>query len=245
VSLDSIILAVYLAKSERASAMSPRSQLKLARRCGPRGHAAPGAGAARAVRIAGPRRLAAAALAALLPLGPVAWSQGARTQRVSITSPGSLASAPQHEALLASQLPVADRVVVRKSLRRLYLMRGATVLRSYKIALGLNPVGQKERSGDFRTPEGRYYLTRRNPRSDYFLSIQVSYPNDVDVRRARRHRWEAGGSIMIHGLPNRLSRPPQYYEKYDWTDGCIAVSDSDMLEIWLMTREHTPIDILP
>ncbi len=140
---------------------------------------------------------------------------------------------------------MADHIVVRKSLRRLYLMRGSTVLRSYRVALGLNPVGQKERSGDFRTPEGRYYLTRRNPRSEYFLSIQVSYPNPGDIARARQHGWNAGGSIMIHGLPNRLSRPPEYYEKYDWTDGCIAVSDSDMLEIWLMTGNRTPIDILP
>ncbi len=188
--------------------------------------------------------LALAAFAALLQLG-AASAHGLREQRISIRSAGSLAQAPRDEVGSTDQLPMADRVVVRKSQRRLYLMRGNTVLRSYKIALGLSPVGQKERSGDFRTPEGRYYLTRRNPRSDYFLSIQVSYPNQVDLRRARLHRWDAGGSIMIHGLPNHLRRPPEYYERYDWTDGCIAVSDSDMLEIWLMTRENTPIDILP
>lgn len=185
------------------------------------------------------------ALAAMLELGATAASaHSPREERVSIAPMGSLTQSPR-EARESDGLPVADRVVVRKSLRRLYLMRGSTVLRSYKIALGLNPVGQKERSGDFRTPEGRYYLTRRNPRSDYFLSIQVSYPNETDVRRAHLHRWDAGGSIMVHGLPNRLRRPPEYYETFDWTDGCIAVSDSDMLEIWLMTRDHTPIDILP
>ena len=231
--------------------MSPRSPPTPARPPGKRDPLAPLGATACAARTAGRRLLATAALAglvgagALALLGEAALAHDARADRVSISPPGSLAHPTQPEALGASELPVADRVVVRKSLRRLYLMRGSTVLRSYKIALGLNPVGQKERSGDFRTPEGRYYLTRRNPRSDYFLSIQVSYPNDADVRRARRHRWEAGGSIMIHGLPNLLRRPPQYYEKYDWTDGCIAVSDSDMLEIWLMTRENTPIDILP
>ena len=141
--------------------------------------------------------------------------------------------------------PVADRLVVHKAEHRLYLMRDGEVLRSYRVALGLNPTGQKERSGDFRTPEGRYYLARRNPRSDYFLSIQVSYPNDTDMRRARHHRWDAGGSIMIHGLPNQLRLPPDYYERNDWTDGCIAVSNSDMLEIWLMTQDGTPIEILP
>ena len=140
---------------------------------------------------------------------------------------------------------LADRVVVRKSERRLYLMNGTNVLRSYRVALGLNPVGPKEQEGDSRTPEGHYQLTRRNPRSEFFLSIQVSYPNDRDLQRARRNRLTPGGAIMIHGLPNELRREPTYYEKRDWTDGCIAVSDSDMLEIWLMTPPDTPIDILP
>ena len=127
----------------------------------------------------------------------------------------------------------------------MYLMHGSTVLRTYRVALGLNPVGPKEQEGDSRTPEGHYQLTRRNPRSEYFLSIQVSYPNDRDLLRARRNRLTPGGAIMIHGLPNALSREPSYYEQRDWTDGCIAVSDSDMLEIWLMTQPDTPIDILP
>lgn len=225
--------------------MTSSSQLTPARRRARWAHPVRRGRAVHTARSAGRRLLATAALAALLPLGGTVSAHGERAERVSIAPVGSLAQPPRGETLGTSELPVADHVVVRKSLRRLYLMRGNTVLRSYKVALGLNPVGQKERSGDFRTPEGRYYLTRRNPRSDYFLSIQVSYPNDSDLRRAHRHRWEAGGAIMIHGLPNHLSRPPEYYEKYDWTDGCIAVSDSDMLEIWLMTRENTPIDILP
>lgn len=144
-----------------------------------------------------------------------------------------------------SQLPMADRVLVRKSERRLYLMHGDSILRSYKIALGLNPVGHKERAGDFRTPEGRYRLTRRNPRSDFFLSIQVSYPNEEDLKRAKRNGWDAGGAIMIHGLPNQLKHAPSYYENRDWTDGCIAVSNSDMVEIWLLTPDNVPIEILP
>lgn len=175
-----------------------------------------------------------------------------RMERVSLRSPADSSRAldqaplgPTGSTGPAATLPMADHIIVRKSLRRLYLMHGDKVLRSYPIELGLSPVGQKERSGDFRTPEGQYHLTRRNPRSDYFLSIQVSYPNKADLARARRHGWNAGGSIMIHGLPNHLGRPPQYYEHFDWTDGCIAVSDSDMLEIWLMTRYGTPIDILP
>jgi murein L,D-transpeptidase YafK len=142
-------------------------------------------------------------------------------------------------------MPQADEVIVHKGERRLYLMRHGQVLRSYRIALGLDPQGPKDRAGDFRTPEGRYLLTRRNPRSDYFLSIQVSYPNEDDLRRAQREHVDPGGSIMVHGLPNTLSHQPGYYSKSDWTDGCIALSDSDMVEVWLMTRDNTPIEILP
>ncbi|HUG72863.1 MAG TPA: L,D-transpeptidase family protein [Steroidobacteraceae bacterium] len=141
-------------------------------------------------------------------------------------------------------MPTVTRVVVYKSARRMELLNGDQVLRSYRVSLGLQPRGHKEREGDFRTPEGRYYLTRRNPRSDFFLSIQVSYPNDRDVTRARSNGWEPGGAIMIHGMPNRLRQELDYYTR-DWTDGCIAVSNSDMVEIWLFTNSDTPIDILP
>lgn len=141
-------------------------------------------------------------------------------------------------------MPSVSRVVVHKAARRMELLNGESVVRSYRVSLGLQPQGHKEREGDFRTPEGRYYLTRRNPRSDFFLSIQVSYPNDGDMKRARANGWQPGGAIMIHGLPNRLKREPEYYSR-DWTDGCIAVSNSDMVEIWLLTNDNTPIDILP
>ena len=143
------------------------------------------------------------------------------------------------------ELPVATRVLVRKSERRMYLMRGDEVLRTYRVALGLNPVGHKEREGDFRTPEGRYKLVRRNPRSEFFLSMKVSYPNDVDVRNARRNGWAPGGSIMIHGLPNDPRRNADYYATQDWTDGCIAVSNADMVEIWMLVSDNTTIDIEP
>lgn len=141
--------------------------------------------------------------------------------------------------------PVASRVMVYKAARRLDLLRGTEVLRSYRVSLGLQPQGHKERAGDFRTPEGKYRLTRRNPRSDYFLSIQVSYPDPADVRRAKANGDDPGGAIMIHGMPNHMRRTPDYYATRDWTDGCIAVSNSDMVEIWLMTRPDTPIEILP
>ncbi len=142
-------------------------------------------------------------------------------------------------------LPLADSVVVRKSERKLYLMRQGEILRAYKIALGLRPEGHKQFEGDYRTPEGKYRLTRRNPNSEYFLSIQVDYPNAQDVERARRQGLRPGGAIMIHGQPNLPRKPRDYYANVDWTEGCIAVSNSDMVEIWLMTPPNTPIEITP
>jgi murein L,D-transpeptidase YafK len=146
---------------------------------------------------------------------------------------------------ISARLPDADHVVVRKSERRMYLMSGSEVLRSYRVALGLMPAGSKERSGDYRTPEGRYLLTRRNTHSDFFLAIQVSYPNASDMQRARRNRWNPGGSIMVHGLPNNLRHAPDYYANQDWTDGCIALANADMVEFWLLTHNNMPIDITP
>src|SRR5690606_21434670 len=123
--------------------------------------------------------------------------------------------------------------------------KGDRVLRSFPVALGLAPTGHKEREGDFRTPEGDYVLSGRNPNSDFFLAIQVSYPGPEDLRRAAARGVSPGGQIMIHGLPNRMSRPLDYYRSRDWTNGCIAVSNSDMVDIWLMTPDSIPIQILP
>ena len=145
----------------------------------------------------------------------------------------------------AGRLEPADRVVVRKSERSLTLYRDGRPLKSYRVSLGLSPKGHKEREGDFRTPEGRYLLTWRNPQSEYFLSIAVSYPNAEDVARARRNGWRPGGAIMIHGLPNVPRHSRERYLSTDWMDGCIAVSNEDMLEIWLLTERDTPIEILP
>jgi murein L,D-transpeptidase YafK len=176
-------------------------------------------------------------LAAAVVLG-CAWSVGhtdglAQSQPAAFTPPA------------LDSLPPVDRVVVRKAERRLMLMHGGNVVRSYHVALGLNPQGQKERAGDFRTPEGSYRLDRRNPRSDFFLSIKVSYPNEQDIRRAHTRHWDTGGSIMIHGLPNILKHEQEYYESHDWTDGCVAVSNADMVEIWMLVPDAVPIDILP
>jgi murein L,D-transpeptidase YafK len=144
-----------------------------------------------------------------------------------------------------SESELADRVVVHKSEHKLYLYSGAHLMGVYKVALGLSPVGQKERERDFRTPEGHYFLARRNIRSDYFLAIQVTYPNKQDEQRAHKNGWAPGGAIMIHGFPNSPHHPSAYYESNDWTDGCIALSNSDMVEVWMRTQDNIPIDIYP
>ncbi len=168
---------------------------------------------------------------------------------LAVLAPGSHAASPLVAAVNlprpVDSLPVANRILVRKSERRMLLMRGSEVLRTYRVALGLNPVGPKERAGDFRTPEGRYRVAKRNPRSDFFLSLQVSYPSVDDLARARRNGWDPGGSIMIHGLPNEPKKNADYYAATDWTDGCIAVSNADMVEIWMLVADSAIIEIQP
>lgn len=139
----------------------------------------------------------------------------------------------------------ADRVVVVKSQRLLHLMRGDEILRSHPVSLGGRPVGHKQEEGDLRTPEGDYVLDWRNPVSVFYMSIHISYPDAEDIRRARAEGRDPGGMIMIHGLPND-SRPTHGdYLDEDWTDGCIAVSNQAMIDIWLSVDDNTPISILP
>lgn len=145
----------------------------------------------------------------------------------------------------ASEFPVADRVVIEKAARQLHLVRGGEVFRTFRIALGIRPEGDKAREGDFKTPEGNYTLDMRNPNSDFFLSIHVSYPNAADRRQASGLGVDPGGSIMIHGQPNVPKHSEAFYRTQDWTNGCIAVSNSDMIDIWLMTGDNTPIEIKP
>jgi len=145
----------------------------------------------------------------------------------------------------ANDFPVADRVVVDKGNRKLHLLREGAPFRTFDIALGFAPEGDKEEEGDQKTPEGEYMLDGRNPDSDFFLSIHVSYPNAADRATARKKGVNPGGQIMIHGQPNIPNYSTAYYAREDWTNGCIAVSNSDMIDIWLMTPDDVPIQIIP
>lgn len=142
---------------------------------------------------------------------------------------------------------LADKVVVKKSQRRLYLMRDGKPFRTYRISLGTSPVGHKQRVGDNKTPEGRYLIDWRNSRSNFTKALHISYPNYDDSLKARRAGWDPGGSIMIHGEPRSQRNSDLRYlvDGADWTKGCIAVSNLAIDEIWRYTLDGTPIEIFP
>lgn len=141
--------------------------------------------------------------------------------------------------------PKVDKVIVVKSRRVMMLLNNSSIVRTYRIALGKQPVGTKVRAGDHKTPEGSYTLVSRNPKSNYHLSIKISYPSESDAQNAKKLGVPPGGGIMIHGLPQGLGDLGKLHRHWDWTDGCIAVSDSEMDEIWQLVADGTPIEIKP
>jgi murein L,D-transpeptidase YafK len=139
---------------------------------------------------------------------------------------------------------VADKVIVMKGERTLRLMKGESVLKSYRISLGTNPIGAKQQQGDHKTPEGRYVLDRHNEKSQFHRSIHISYPNDADRARARKLGVSPGGDIFLHGLPNGYQSSAGELRE-DWTDGCIAVTNAEIDEIFRAVPDGTPIEIRP
>jgi len=168
-----------------------------------------------------------------------------RRKFLLLLAPGLLLPGVGRVALADTAGAEPDRIVVHKAERKLYLMAGDEVVRIMDVALGLVPEGPKRREGDFRTPEGRYYLEAKNANSDYFLSLKISYPNASDRSLAAQLGVDPGGQIMIHGLPNEPKFAEAMYDGWDWTDGCIAVSNSDMVDLWRLTSVSMPIEILP
>lgn len=139
-----------------------------------------------------------------------------------------------------------DAVLVKKSERSLYLLREGKVVKQYRIMLGPHPKGPKLLEGDERTPEGNYTLDRKNPNSHFYKSIRVSYPNADDLARSYKYNTDPGNNIMIHGMKNSWDEKTMTRaEKFNWTDGCIAVKNSDMDEIWEAIDVGTPIEIQP
>jgi murein L,D-transpeptidase YafK len=139
----------------------------------------------------------------------------------------------------------ADHLVVYKRERKLVLLSQGKELRSYKIALGGEPVGPKTRQGDHRTPEGLYTLDSRNPNSHFYKAFHISYPNAQDIAAAKKLGVSPGGGIMLHGLPKEYGWVGKAHTLHDWTDGCVAVTDEEMDEIWKLVPVGTSIEIKP
>ena len=139
----------------------------------------------------------------------------------------------------------ADLVKVVKSERRLYLMKDGEVLDDFHVAFGGTPKGHKERQGDQRTPEGRYVLDWKNSQSKYHLSIHVSYPNTADRAHAKKLGVSPGGDIMVHGQPNGKQAFTWITQRFNWTDGCIALSNENMDKVWAAVDPGTPVVIEP
>ena len=140
---------------------------------------------------------------------------------------------------------LVDRVLVKKSERKLFLIKDGKRIREYRVSLGDAPVGPKQQQGDEKTPEGHYIIDYRNPHSAYHLSLHINYPNKNDRAAAKKRGVSPGGDIFIHGVPNGMGLLSSVLVHKDWTDGCIAVSNSEIEEIWKLVRNGTPIDILP
>lgn len=159
----------------------------------------------------------------------------------------ALSDALRPAPALALRRPLlhADRVVVRKAARRLELYHEGVLMRVFPVALGFEPVGPKRRQGDGRTPEGRYVVDGRWRTQRFGRALHISYPRPQDVRRARAAGVAPGGGIFIHGLPEGLGVIGSDQAKFDWTNGCIAVTDEQLDEIWARVADGTPIEILP
>jgi murein L,D-transpeptidase YafK len=140
---------------------------------------------------------------------------------------------------------VADRIVIQKAKREMTLFSHGKVLRSYRVALGHNPVGPKTRQGDMRTPEGLYTIDARYAQSEYHRALHISYPNAADRAQARKLGVDPGGDILIHGLPNGQGYIGKAHLQSDWTWGCIAVTDEEIDEIWRLAPTGTPVEIRP
>jgi murein L,D-transpeptidase YafK len=146
----------------------------------------------------------------------------------------------------AAAAPIhADKIVILKSAHSMTLLSGGKVLKTYKVALGAVPVGPKRVEGDHRTPEGDYVIDAKNPHSQFHLSLHISYPSAADRERARSLGARPGGAIMIHGLARPFAYLGPLHRQTDWTDGCIAVTNAEIEEIWKLVPMGTTVEIRP
>jgi murein L,D-transpeptidase YafK len=167
----------------------------------------------------------------------------ANSSRLPVATAGSSSDSGSIRASVAGG--PADSIVVEKSQHRLSLYRRGALLRSYLVALGQQPVGDKVRKGDMRTPEGMFRIEARNPASRYHRSLRISYPDGAHLAKARARGVSPGGDIMIHGLPAKQVWVGAAHRDFDWTEGCIAVTNAEIEEIWSAVPVGIPIQIKP
>lgn len=146
--------------------------------------------------------------------------------------------------VIAAETTVSS-VLVDKSEQTMFLLSGGEVVRKYHVVFGANPLGHKQQQGDERTPEGNYILDYKKPDSSFHKAIHVSYPNEKDKSSARERGVDPGGLIMIHGQKNGFGWMAWLMQNFNWTDGCIAVTNKEMDEIWSLVKIGTPIEIRP
>jgi murein L,D-transpeptidase YafK len=170
--------------------------------------------------------------------------RGTRSSILGITALLGLIAAVSCTAA-AANAPQADRILIIKSLRTMELWSGGKVMKTYKVALGTVPVGPKHLEGDHKTPEGSYVIDAKNPQSQFHLSLHISYPSAVDRQRAAGLGARPGGAIMIHGLAKSFAYLGPLHRQTDWTDGCIAVTNAEIEEIWKLVPVGTKVEIRP
>ena len=150
-----------------------------------------------------------------------------------------------HSSDPGGPVPIADSIVVEKKARRLTLYHQGRLLKTYRVALGSNPVGAKQVAGDGRTPEGLFSIDYKNDRSDFHLALHISYPDSAHRARAEAMGMSPGGNILIHGLPNKSGSTGAFHRLKDWTDGCIALTDEEIDGVWSAVSVGTPVEIKP
>jgi murein L,D-transpeptidase YafK len=184
----------------------------------------------------------------LLATGPERWFFARRANRFWLPAlflSLLLGLDGQSPAQSVASADRADTILIVKHERKLYLLRDKSPLRSYRIALGLSPTGAKEREWDFRTPEGSYIIDFRQEHSHYFKALHISYPSSEDLKRSSALHLPPGRDIFIHGEPNQPTKPVSYYKTRDWTNGCVALSDEDLQDVWNLTAGKTRVEIVP
>lgn len=147
--------------------------------------------------------------------------------------------------LCSASEPKVDQVLVKKSAEKMYLFSKGKILKTYSVTFGANPEGHKEQEGDERTPQGNYILDYKKEDSSFYKAIHISYPNEIDIKKAKKAGVSPGGQIMIHGQKNGFGWLSSLTQHFNWTDGCIAVTNKEMEEIWNLVDTGTPIEIQP